>query len=91
MTYPVVDHEDVLDAIRYTMATLTNKRYLLFYAGLLHSDTERPLRLADLGAEVYNGGYVYAVHERGWYRCDLVPELIELIPPELRTMVLLLT
>lgn len=70
---------------------LPHWRYLLFYAGLLYSDTPRMPRLSDVGWEAYNGGYVYTVHEAQWYRCDATPMLLSDVPKELRTLVLLLT
>jgi hypothetical protein len=44
----------------------------------------------DLPNEVYQGGYVYMMTPREWYRCDTTPCLIEDVPKILRTLVLIM-
>ena len=71
----------------------------VFYAGLLHAETYVFPRLEDMGAELYNGAYVY-VHTNwlpnsiwepvGWYRPDKTPVLLADVPKELLTYMLIL-
>jgi len=67
----------------------------IFYAGQLHSSFPtgseglRGYRLARLGAEIYNGAYLFAPNKK-WYRCDLTPVLDEDVPKELKMLVLLM-
>lgn len=73
-----------------------SKPVYVFYAGLLYGEFTRKEMRTTISPvntpEVYNGGYVYLPTDPiGWYRCDLTPLLIEDVPKELRTAVLLLT
>lgn len=77
---------------------------LVFYAGLLYReynhDEFRNARY-DWPQDLYNGAWIY-VHIRserhlrfgvspGWWKADLTPVLIEDVPKELRTIVLLMS
>lgn len=68
--------------------------FFVFYAGLLYGEYDnssfRTLQIHG-SLELYNGGYMYAKHERKWYRMDQTPLLIEDVPKELLVQVLLLT
>lgn len=69
-------------------------RYLVFYAGLLYGEYDyvsfRNLQV-QCPLELYNGGYLYRIQNKDWYRMDLTPLLIEDVPKELQLSVLLLT
>lgn len=72
------------------------KNYL-FYAGLLHRESEvlKELYMFHDSPEIYNGCYIY--HNSGlpsrsnWYRGDFTPVLLEDVPKELLLLKLLLT
>lgn len=67
----------------------------VFYAGLHLGDYEaRETTYLNLrlNPEIYNGAYEF--HTKGnppWYRMDWTPVLLEDVPLELRTLLLLLT
>ena len=67
--------------------------FLVFYAGLLYGeyaiDGFRMLQVHG-GLELYNGGYVYNRHDKGWYRMDRTPILDVDVPINLKAMLLLL-
>jgi hypothetical protein len=76
------------------------KSITVFYANRIHLETDdhREVRALLLGAEIYNGGYMYINSDNaldrsnrtGWYTCDFCPVLIGDVPKELRALVLLL-
>lgn len=72
------------------MNQLTEPRYQVFYANQLIRETFAVPRYWDLGEEIYQGGYVFKMSDRTWYRCDFTPVLIEDVPKELRALALLL-
>jgi hypothetical protein len=72
----------------------------VFHEGVLHSKRNTFPRANLLHKEVYNHGFVLVVRNRmpkklwypsGWYRPDGTPYPTEQVPPELRTLALLLT
>ena len=79
---------------------ITNKsRIHVFYAGLLVDQFMTFPSLATLGAEVYNGAYIWISEQwkpgsifeaPGWYRADKTPVLLNDVPTNLRAMALLL-
>lgn len=78
----------------------SGERIYVFYAGLLHSTHNVFPKLDCLGAEVYNGCFVWVARPWlpmsifepvGWYRGDATRYPEELVPKELRVQALLLT
>ena len=76
------------------------KSYLFSHGELIQeydhsSPNMREWLHSSFGLEIYNQGYVYTKRffdkENHWYRCDYTPVLIEDVPKEYRTYVLLLT
>lgn len=78
--------------------------FIVFYAGLVYGeysyDEFHQLRSTS-NSELYNGGIVYVTYknpnwrprflDEGWYRMDGTPMLIEDVPKEYQTILLLLS
>ena len=68
----------------------------VFYAGLIYGEFDHFPKQHELPNEVYQGGYVHGLRwaimgSTPWYRCDRTPVLLEDVPKELRTIVLLMS
>lgn len=71
------------------------KQITVFYAGLIYNQFDSDKyswaaisKILSAESEIYNGAYLH--HNGDWYRPDLTPVLLDDVPKELRTWVLLL-